>query len=781
MQKSTNHLFSALMAWMVAAGFAVAGTATTEDPAVESVDGPASAGAITIEAPVVEAGEGMGFFQECARSYEKERPGVAINLYGDPRISDKVRVRILEGSFPEITNANLNYWNMIRSGDLLPLDEFLDQPNWEGDRTWRESFLPGSLDRYSYEGKVYGVPLAYFVQGFWYNKAMFEAHGWKAPATWGEFEALCEKIKAAGIAPIAFQGRYPGYAQMLQSVAYYQLAGRDRYYAQQNLEPGSFANPELETSFDLLQKTAARYFQEGSMGMSHTEAQMQFFLGNTATILCGAWLKSEMMGKIPDGFRLGFFNIPALPNPKGNPGDLFVFSSYYFVMTKAPHARESIDFLRFMTSRKMAGIFCRQRDIPVAIRGANEGNLSADMDELVTVINSARAAFGQAPGEGYPEMEQVWQDALAKLLATDVTPAELSQEMESTVAPIRDRAANPNHVTIRHVWKPVLLLGAMAAMVLVGLASAVRKLRAARAPGATAAAGRLKLGWHWVLVFVGPATLLYTVFVIVPSLKAFPWSLNQWDGLSAMQPVGLLNFKRLLFESDGFWVALGNNLFIMFVIPLFVLPLALFLAACISRGVRGSALFRMAFFFPNIVGGVAAALLWMHLYNPQGGVVNAALVALGLEQFRGFAWLSSEHLYWALVPMSVWGACGFNMILFLAAMESIPQDLYEAADIDGASHWRQFRLITLPLIWEVLCIAVVFMVIGGMKAFEIIWLLTNQAPTTQTHVIGTRMVQAMCTDFRIGEATAIAVLLFVMVFFGTVATLRLMKRETVEM
>jgi ABC-type sugar transport system permease subunit len=121
------------------------------------------------------------------------------------------------------------------------------------------------------------------------------------------------------------------------------------------------------------------------------------------------------------------------------------------------------------------------------------------------------------------------------------------------------------------------------------------------------------------------------------------------------------------------------------------------------------------------------------------------------------------------------------MILFLAAMESIPPDLYEAAEIDGASHWRQFWTITLPLLWEVLSIAVVFSVIGGMKAFEAIWLLTNQAPTTQAHVIGTKMMQAMFMDFKVGEAAAIAVLLFVMVFFGSLATLRLMRREKVEM
>ncbi len=236
--------------------------------------------------------------------------------------------------------------------------------------------------------------------------------------------------------------------------------------------------------------------------------------------------------------------------------------------------------------------------------------------------------------------------------------------------------------------------------------------------------------------------------------------------------VGLLNFKRLLLESDGFWIALKNNLFLMFVVPLFIIPLALFLAACISRGIGGAKFFRIVFFFPNLLGGVAVTLLWMHLYNPQGGPVNAFLSAIGFKRFAGFAWLASDHLYWALIPMTVWGACGFYTVLYLAAMEAVPQSLYEAAEIDGASAWRQFWQITLPLIWDILSISVVFLVIGGMKAFEVIWLLTNQQPNTEDHVIGTRMVQTMFSEFKVGEATAIAVLLFLMVFLGTAATLR---------
>src|SRR4029453_13618679 len=158
-----------------------------------------------------------------------------------------------------------------------------------------------------------------------------------------------------------------------------------------------------------------------------------------------------------------------------------------------------------------------------------------------------------------------------------------------------------------------------------------------------------------------------------------------------------------------------------------------------------------------------------------------ALAGIGLSSFKAFAWLSPDHMYWALIPMSIWGACGFNMVLYLAAMENVPESLYESATIDGATPWRQFWSITVPLIWEVLAISIVFMVIGGVKEFDLICVLTNQRPTTDINVISTRMVQTMFDEYKVGEATAIAVLLFFMVFLGTAATLRVMRRERVEM
>lgn len=692
-----------------------------------------------IEVPLFEGAEGLEFFSRCARDYERLHPGVSVDLYGDPRISDKVRVRLLEGTFPELTNANLNYWALLKNGDLLALDPWLDQG-------WREQFLPGTLDRYTAGGKTYGIPFLNTIWAVWYNKKLFREKGWEPPSTWDEFFALCARMKAAGVVPVAFQGRYTFYAQPLIDHNYYNLAGPAAFLAQKNLEPGSFENPAMVEALRLVQETALKYFQPGALGMSHTEAQLEFFQGRAAMIFCGSWLQNEMKDNIPDGFELGVFRLPLPPGRWANPHALLVTTAQYFVFSRSRNPARAADFLRYMTGR--AGEFALASGMPVAMRGTRSG--IPDLDALAA---SATATFGEGQGEGYPAMQQRLADARFALLSGARKPEEIAQELERQASLLRASALEPDSVTVRHVWKPVALLCflVLAPLLLLRLG-----------PGVLA---RKRERWSSVLLFVLPAVGLYGVFIAMPSLASFGWALTRWDGLTPMQWVGLLNFRRLLFESDAFWTALGNNLFLMTMVPLFVLPLALFLAFCLSRGFTGAGFLRVAFFFPNLLG-VGGVILWQQLYNPSA--------------WGGFAWLSPDHLYWALIPMGVWAGCGFNMVLFLAAMESIPGDLYEAAELEGASEWQQFWGITLPLIWETVTVALVFQIIGGMKAFETIWLLTNQMPTTQTHVIGTLMVSTMFTEFRMGEATAIAVLLFAMVFVGTLVARQGLAREAVE-
>jgi len=287
--------------------------------------------------------------------------------------------------------------------------------------------------------------------------------------------------------------------------------------------------------------------------------------------------------------------------------------------------------------------------------------------------------------------------------------------------------------------------------------------------------------------FVGPALALYGTLMLAPALVAFTWAFTRWDGISQRTWAGLYNFKTMLFQGDALWSALGNNLYLMVVPALLVVPIALFFAMLIHRGVWGAGAFRIILLFPNILGAIAATLIWLNAYQPHGGLVNAGLVWLGgavhsdwLRSFADYPWLSEGHLYAALVPIYVWMACGFNLILYLAAMEGIDPQLYEAARIDGAPGWMQFFTITLPLIREIVAVSVVFLVIGGLNAFEMVWLLTSQDPSASVSTLATLLVTTMFKDFDIGGAAALAVILFTLVLVGSAVVLRALRSEPVE-
>src|SRR6266550_3496068 len=127
---------------------------------------------VTIEVPLFEGGAGKAFFLQCAREYERVRPDVKVDMYLDPRIQEKIQVRVLESSFPEVTNVSMNYWPLIHNGDCVDFNKALDGPNWEGDAKWRDTFLPGTLDWYSESGHIYGIPFGYYAYVIWYNKAI---------------------------------------------------------------------------------------------------------------------------------------------------------------------------------------------------------------------------------------------------------------------------------------------------------------------------------------------------------------------------------------------------------------------------------------------------------------------------------------------------------------------------------------------------------------------------------------------------------------------------------
>jgi len=749
-----------------------------------------SARAVELDIPVFVGGYGIDFYQQTARAFERLRPGLAVHLYGDPRVQDQLRVRIIDGHYPDAASVPYILWPaLMRAGKLVDLTAALAGQNWEGDARWGDTFQPGALDSWRMEGRVYGLPFTYACWTLFYNRGMFRARGWSEPRTWDEFFALCGRIRAAGVAPLSLPGTRWLYPDTLFRAAYHDLAGPAGWAAINGLQPGAWLDPRLVRSAALVQRIMREDVLAGWQGETAGGAELAFLEGRAAMTVTGSWFFNEMRGKLPDGLEVGTMNFPVFPEGAADPTTIQAQSDCFFVFATGDAVRErrTIEFLKFLTSRARAEAFVRQTDAPVAVRGVPIAAYSDRMRDTARLIAHARAAFNMPQQMLLPAaLRQARVDDTAQLMAGTLTPAEFARRLEAASAADRVRLREPDHIDYRHGFAGATLLTALAA-VAAGLA-ARRAGRRGLAPSRRRAAppdgtlGRLRA--TLALGFVGPAFGLYAALVLAPAAASFGWAFLHWDGIGAARWAGWFNFKSLLFDSDPFWQALANNGYLMIVPALAIVPLALFFAALIQRGVWGARAFRTVVLFPNLLGGIAATLLWMNAYAPHGGLVNAVLVGVGrrlhvasLAGFADYPWLSEAHLYVALVPIYLWLACGFNLVLYLAAMEGIDPQLYEAAALDGASPTRQFFAITLPLIREVIAISAVFLVIGGLNAFEMVWLLTSQEPTAPVHTLATLLVATMFKDFAIGRAAALAVVLFALVAAVSAACFRGVRGE----
>ena len=352
--------------------------------------------ATELDLPVFSGGYGTAFYEETARQFEALRPGVTVRVYGGPRITDQLRVRIIDGHYPDAAlPRDLLLPPLVRAGKVVDLTPYLDGPNWEGDARWRDTFLPGALDAWRVDGGIYGVPLSYACWTIFYNRGLFRAHGWTEPRTWEAFFALCEKIRSAGIAPLSLTGIDGNYPGALLRSAYYDLAGAPGWRALNELRPGAYTDPRFIRSAALLQRITQHYTLRGWEGATHTAAQLAFLDGRAAMTVSGSWMVHEMAGKFPPGFELGAMNFPVFPEGVADPTTIQAGADSFFVFATGDPERErlTIDFLRYLTSRARAEAFVRRQDAPVAVRGVPLAAFSSRMRATAAMIAAAGEAF----------------------------------------------------------------------------------------------------------------------------------------------------------------------------------------------------------------------------------------------------------------------------------------------------------------------------------------------------------------------------------------------------
>jgi multiple sugar transport system permease protein len=270
-------------------------------------------------------------------------------------------------------------------------------------------------------------------------------------------------------------------------------------------------------------------------------------------------------------------------------------------------------------------------------------------------------------------------------------------------------------------------------------------------------------------VFVSPWIVGLVVFTAGPILASLYLSFNDYAIIAPPQWTGIANFRKAFVEDDLFWKSLANTAYYVGIgVPLRVV-FAFLLATLLNAEIRGRLFYRIAYYMPSIIPGVASAVLWIILLNPRLGLINLLLGLVGIPSVN---WLGSPD--WskpALIMMSMWGVGG-SMVLYLAGLQGIPQALYEAADIDGASRWSKFWNVTIPLMTPIILYNLITQIIGSFQVFGAAFIMTRGGPLNSTLFYMLHLYNFAFQYFRMGYASALAWVLFVIILIFTLITLK---------
>ena len=286
-----------------------------------------------------------------------------------------------------------------------------------------------------------------------------------------------------------------------------------------------------------------------------------------------------------------------------------------------------------------------------------------------------------------------------------------------------------------------------------------------------------------IVTFLAAPLALYIVFVIFPYFSSFIFGFTKWSGLSANITFNGVNNFIKLFNDDKFWNALSHNGVALIVLPPIIITIALFFAFLFTQGIKFEKVFRISFFFPQVLSVVIVSVLWGFVYHPTIGLLNSVLTALGASWAASFPWLGDRGtVFGSVLAVVVWQAVGFYMVLFVAGMQAIPVDYYEAARVDGANPWNVFWSLTVPLLWDTIRTAIVFLAIGAMDLFAIVTVMTNGTggPSRAADVVPVYLYSKAFSEGQFGYATAMGLVLLIIVLGLSVISLRLTARETLE-
>ena len=704
-----------------------------------------------------------------ARRFEAAHPGVTVETQAIPweAAHAKLLTAVVGGIPPDVSQVGTTWMAEFATMDAL---EPLDARAALSATARPEAFFPGSLQTCRVDGALFGVPWYVDTRVLFYRKDLLASVGYPAaPSTWEELTAAARKLSTRRTS----DGRR-GYGISLGARSWADLLMTVWQNGGDPLRPTSPAfYGAVQHYIGFFRENLTPTKEAADVDLFHA-----FKTGYLPMFVSGPWMLELIRKELPE--LDGRWGVSMLPGKKSRTS--FVGGSNLVVFKASKQKERAWQFLEFMSDPANQVEWMKiTTDLP-SVQVAWRAPYFNDKP-LVQVFG--RQLFDTASPPTVAEWEQIASaiDDTMERVVLDSTQTEDTirvalAELETRILKLRSvRTREPRSWRRFGRWAGVATL-----LALVGLwLTTVGRLRS-RADGAPA-----EPPFHFRdffqrdligLLFTVPALVLLVTFLFLPIAVSFLMSLTDIDIFSInkwrdVQFIGVNNYLRIV-QDPVFWRSLWNTLYFAGIgVPLTIGVSLLAAVALNQKFVRGKALFRVALFAPVVTTVVAVAVVWRWLYNPEYGAFNWFLQNLGLKKLF---WLSDPRTSLpSLIIMAVWKNFGYNMVIFLAGLQTIPESQYEAARIDGASAWQSFRYITIPGLAPTLLFVLIMTTIGYLQFFAEPYVMTRGGPLDSTMSIVLYMYNHGFRFFNLGYASAISYALFGLIFMFTFAQMRLKK------
>lgn len=284
-----------------------------------------------------------------------------------------------------------------------------------------------------------------------------------------------------------------------------------------------------------------------------------------------------------------------------------------------------------------------------------------------------------------------------------------------------------------------------------------------------------------IYLFFLPGLFLYSIFFLYPTVSALFYSFTDWDGLSdTFQFIGTQNYERALTGDSVFRKTVSNNMKFMLTVVIFQTLAALAFALIVLKNTKANLFLRALYFFPTILSSVSVAFIWSFIYDPSLGILNQILELLRLD-FLQQNWLgNSDIAIYSLAITQVWFHAGQMLIIFVAGLQAIPEDLYEVAKIEGASKWQTFSKVTWPLLAPSATIVIAYTTIQSFKAFDLVFAMTGGGPNNSTEIIATYIFDVAFRSYNFGYASSISVLFMIIIATITFLQFKALRSDRIS-